>query len=216
MSLCALTAAQALFFRLGLPSPFEWDTSKQQQRKSLKELAFILYGASTSVGLYAAQLVRFGCEKHGVPLKFIGTASSKHFATLEKQPYGYDVLVDYRETDWPEQIRKAAGSDGLEYGINCISEGALGAHSVSTNFSPYDFGIIDAVARELRPGIVRAGKEPAFERWGIVAELYQLNVYSGPSGIFKSHVDTPSGRTHFGSLVIALPTKFQGNTLTTP
>jgi hypothetical protein len=49
--------------------------------------------------------------------------------------------------------------------------GALGAHSVSTNFSPYDFGIIDAAARELRPGIVRAGKEPAFERWGIVAEL---------------------------------------------
>ncbi|KAK3356464.1 hypothetical protein B0T25DRAFT_419136, partial [Lasiosphaeria hispida] len=47
----------------------------------------------------------------------------------------------------------------------------------------------------------------------IVAELYQLNVYSGLSGIFKSHVDTPRGRTHFGSLVIALPTKFQGGQL---
>ncbi|KAH8768370.1 hypothetical protein F5883DRAFT_554459 [Diaporthe sp. PMI_573] len=88
--------------------------------------------------------------------------------------------------------------------------GAIGAHSVSTNFNPYDFGIIDAVTRELLPGIVRAGKEPAVERWGIIAELYQLNIYSGPSGMFKSHVDTPRGRTHFGSLVVVLPTEFQG------
>lgn len=94
--------------------------------------------------------------------------------------------------------------------------GALGAHYVSTNFNLYDFGVIDAVARELLPGIVRAGKAPAVERWGIVAELYQLNIYSGPSGMFKSHVDTPRGRTHFGSLVIVLPTNFDGRTLTQP
>lgn len=104
------------------------------------------------------------------------------------------------------------GLDGKNvFDENVRKAGALGEHSVSTNFNPYDFGIIDAVARELHPGIVRAGKQPAVERWGIVAEFYQLNVYSGPSGMFKSHVDTPRGRTHFGSLVIVLPTKFQGN-----
>ncbi|KAF9778832.1 hypothetical protein IL306_002889 [Fusarium sp. DS 682] len=92
--------------------------------------------------------------------------------------------------------------------------GALAADSISTNFNPYDFGIVDAVARELLPGLVRAGKQPAVERGGIVAELYQLNVYSGPSGMFKSHVDTPRGRTHFGSLVVVLPTEFQGSNLT--
>lgn len=89
----------------------------------------------------------------------------------------------------------------------------LAADSFSTNFNPYDFEIVDAVAQELLPGIVRAGKQPAVERWGVVAELYKLNVYSAPSGMFKPHVDTPRGRTHFGSLVVVLPTDFEGSVL---
>jgi hypothetical protein len=60
------------------------------------------------------------------------------------------------------------------------------------------------------------------EHWGVVAELYKLNVsfvptnvlsngadvwkiYSGPSGRFRKHVDTPRGATQFGSLVVCLP-----------
>ncbi|KAH7133790.1 hypothetical protein EDB81DRAFT_887600 [Dactylonectria macrodidyma] len=92
--------------------------------------------------------------------------------------------------------------------------GALGADSISTKFHPYDFGIVDTVARELLPGLVTAGKQLPVERWGIVAELYQLNPYSAPSGMFKPHVDTPRGRTHFGSLVVVLPTEIKGNILT--
>ena len=38
----------------------------------------------------------------------------------------------------------------------------------------------------------------------IEAQLYKLNVY-GPSGHFKSHVDTPRGGAMFGSLVVCLP-----------
>ncbi|ERF68495.1 hypothetical protein EPUS_05634 [Endocarpon pusillum Z07020] len=102
------------------------------------------------------------------------------------------------ENIFDEKIRKA---------------GVLDAASFSTNFNPYDFGIVDAVAQELLPGLARAGKQPAVERWGVVAELYKLNVYSAPSGMFKPHVDTPRGRTHFGSLVVALPTDFQGGQL---
>jgi hypothetical protein len=94
--------------------------------------------------------------------------------------------------------------------------GALDAAFFSTNFNPYDFGIVDAVAQELLPGIARAGKQPAVERCGVVAELYKLNVYSAPSGMFKPHVDTPRGRTHFGSLVVVLPTEFQGSLLNNP
>lgn len=105
------------------------------------------------------------------------------------------------ENVFDEKIRKA---------------GALAADFFSTNFNPYDFGIVDAVAQELLPGIVRAGKQPAVERWGVVAELYKLNVYSAPSGMFKPHVDTPRGRTHFGSLVVVLPTDFQGSILANP
>ncbi|KAI4722346.1 hypothetical protein E4T48_01286 [Aureobasidium sp. EXF-10727] len=41
---------------------------------------------------------------------------------------------------------------------------------------------------------------------GIRAELYKLNVYSGPS----AHVDTPRSETQIGSLVVCLPSEFEG------
>jgi hypothetical protein len=37
-----------------------------------------------------------------------------------------------------------------------------------------------------------------------------INVYSGPSEMFRSHIDTLRGRTQFGSHVVCLPTKFNG------
>lgn len=48
---------------------------------------------------------------------------------------------------------------------------------------------------------------------GIRAELYKLNIYSGPSGKFKAHVDTPRSETQVGSLVVCLPCAFEGGTL---
>ena len=47
------------------------------------------------------------------------------------------------------------------------------------------------------------------------AELYKLNIYSGPGGHFKSHVDTPRSSEMFGSLVVCLPTQFTGGELVT-
>lgn len=60
-SLCGLTAAQALFFRMGLRAPFDW-LEKSAMNAGLDELAsktaaslsFFIYEVSTSVGLYAA------------------------------------------------------------------------------------------------------------------------------------------------------------------
>lgn len=48
---------------------------------------------------------------------------------------------------------------------------------------------------------------------GIRAELYKLNIYSGLSGKFKAHVDTPRSETHIGSLVVCLPSAFEGGAL---
>ncbi len=48
---------------------------------------------------------------------------------------------------------------------------------------------------------------------GLRAELYKLNVYSGPSGVFKAHVDTPRSDMHIGSLVVCLPVPFEGGAL---
>ena len=132
VSLCGLTAAQALFWRLRMPAPFDWDMGNagrrngEDNRGSLERetgLTFFIYGASTSVGMYAAQLLRLGCERHEVPLRLIGAVGRKHFDMLKGLPYGYDVLVDYRDEDWAEQVRTAAGEDGVEFGLDCISEG---------------------------------------------------------------------------------------------
>jgi len=102
------------------------------------------------------------------------------------------------------------GKDVLDEAVR--KAGKLEAYKFSTNFNPYDYGIVNMVAGELLPGIVRAGNRPAINHCGIVAELYKLNVYSGPSGMFKPHIDTPRGRTQFGSLVVCLPTEFEGTT----
>ncbi|RMY49366.1 hypothetical protein D0864_14733 [Hortaea werneckii] len=48
---------------------------------------------------------------------------------------------------------------------------------------------------------------------GLRAELYKLNVYSGPEGFFKPHVDTPRSASQIGSLVVCLPVEFSGGAL---
>lgn len=108
------------------------------------------------------------------------------------------------------------------------------ASEFSTSFCPYDYGIVDAVAQALLPGIARpdvlTGENSSPEHWGVVAELYKLNVsislilkdftqanilqvYSAPSDKFKPHVDTPRGFTQFGSLVVCLPNPHEGGQL---
>lgn len=59
VSLCGLTAAQAIFYRLGLPSPFKWTDAREAvptgtHTENSGPLRVLIYGASTSVGMYAA------------------------------------------------------------------------------------------------------------------------------------------------------------------
>ena len=49
----------------------------------------------------------------------------------------------------------------------------------------------------------------------IRAQLYKMNIYTGPTGCFKAHVDTPRGGKMFGSLVVCLPSQFTGGALVT-
>jgi len=81
-----------------------------------------------------------------------------------------------------------------------------------TDFCPYKAGIVDVIAQLLVPEITgeaggRGGKGRAR---GVEAELYMLNIYSGPGGFFRPHVDTPRRGEQFGSLVVCLPVRFQG------
>ena len=59
----------------------------------------------------------------------------------------------------------------------------LDAHQFSTNFNPYDVGIVDAISQVLLPGIAKRfpdGKAAFGDSSGVVAELYTLNVSLEP------------------------------------
>ncbi|KAK3896757.1 hypothetical protein C8A05DRAFT_20335 [Staphylotrichum tortipilum] len=86
----------------------------------------------------------------------------------------------------------------------------------SSTFNPYELGIVDAIAQTLLPSLRHAKQTRS-----VKAELYKLNasfarssiLYSGPSGKFKTHVDTPRSPSQFGSLVVCLPLEHRGGAL---
>ncbi|KAK4159403.1 hypothetical protein QBC43DRAFT_327208 [Cladorrhinum sp. PSN259] len=78
----------------------------------------------------------------------------------------------------------------------------------STNFCPYTSGIIDTITQVLDPAL---GRDQTLS--SVRAELYKLNVYQGPSGHFRAHVDTPRSPSQFGSLVVCLPIPHSGGSL---
>ena len=139
LNLCGLTAAQALFFRMGLEVPFNWLETpaltaglEELREKPPSTLSFFIYGASTSVGLYAAQLVRQSAESGGRTIRLFGTAGPKHFKMLKAEPYGYDGLLDYHDEDWPAKVHSLANGTGVDYAYDCISEGCTVSKTADT------------------------------------------------------------------------------------
>lgn len=148
VSLCGLTAAQALFFRMGLEAPFHWAMKepataaappKPEEKHSIQKpprsrtVSFFIYGASTSVGLYAAQLVRRSAESSGISIVLFGASSQKQFRMLQAEPYGYDGLVDYHDADWAAKVRGLThAGTGVDYAYDCISEGWTVSKTAST------------------------------------------------------------------------------------
>lgn len=136
VSLVALTAAQGIWYRLGLAAPFVYDRDAallenlewgyQRDPTIIGESGvtnFFIYGASTSVGLYAAQFIRLSAKTSGRNVRLFGAASKSRWDMLKAQPYGYDQLVDYRDQKWPEQIHALTDNAGIDYAYDCISEG---------------------------------------------------------------------------------------------
>ncbi|KAM0354849.1 hypothetical protein ACHAPU_000677 [Fusarium lateritium] len=121
ISMFGLTAAQAIYSRLGLPSPFSANPSTQSERESESTNIFI-YGSSTSVGLYAAQLARIAENTSGKLVRLVGAANSSKHEMLRNEPYRYDVLVDYRDADWVTKVKAATNGKGIDLALDCISE----------------------------------------------------------------------------------------------
>lgn len=143
VSMCGLAAAQGLFFRLGLDAPFQWDDDSEEavlrrvedegrgggggggngreERGADDQFSFFVSGASTSVGMYVAQLVRRSAERGGRRVRLIGSASPERWDMLRAEPYLYDHIVDYRDATWPEKVRQASGG-GVHFAYDAISE----------------------------------------------------------------------------------------------
>lgn len=125
ITLGATTTAQGVFYRLGMSCPW-WRTDNPPSNSPAAEtpITVFIYGASTSIGLYAAQLVRLSSTVSGTPIRILGAASTRHHALLNGAPYDYDGLVDYRDTDWTARVRGLTpGARGVDFAVDCISEG---------------------------------------------------------------------------------------------
>lgn len=71
--------------------------------------------------------------------------------------------------------------------------GKLDSEQFSTNFNPYDYGIIAAISQILLPSITRPETNStnlSRDHWGVLAELYKLNVCR----IIKSRNTFANGR----------------------
>ncbi|KAH8589151.1 hypothetical protein B0O99DRAFT_637364 [Bisporella sp. PMI_857] len=125
ISMCGLTAAQGVFERLQLPCPFHQTGNFDWLNLAKGETVnFFIYGATSSLGLFAAQLVRLAEQTSGIKIRLIGAASASKHAMLRETPYRYDLLVDYRDTDWPRKVREAAGArGGVQYALDAFSQG---------------------------------------------------------------------------------------------
>jgi NADPH:quinone reductase-like Zn-dependent oxidoreductase len=141
VSLVALTAAQGIWYRMGLTAPFPYDRDavmkenpnwKQSVDDGSETINALIYSASTSVGLYAAQMARISAQASGKKIKLFGTASKSRWDFLKAKPYLYDHLVDYRDEDWAQQIKELSDGEGIHYAYDALSEGESVARVAST------------------------------------------------------------------------------------
>lgn len=130
--MCGLTAAQGLFYRMGFPCPFYGTPTFGGVEEPVNVL---IYGATTNVGLFAAQLVRIAEKTAGKKVRLIGAASASKHTSLKKAPYQYDILVDYRDDNWPERVHEATDESGVSYAIDAVSVGST-VGMVESTLSP--------------------------------------------------------------------------------
>jgi len=174
VSLTALTAAQGLFYRLGLPAPFSYDKPQTSDSTTLPKgmdgpLTVFIYGASTSVGLNAAQLLQLSAKAHSIQLRLIGAASPARHAMLSAAPYNFTNLVDYRDATWPAQVRTLTNDTGVDVAYDCISEGPSVATVASTLTSTGKIAVVRS----------RAGKAWAAEPGALPTEPVYGAVWEG-------------------------------------
>ncbi|KAF9771370.1 hypothetical protein IL306_010997 [Fusarium sp. DS 682] len=104
ISLAFATASQAMYRYLALPEPYQPNNDR---------VDFLVYGASTSVGLYAVQLGKLS------GIRVIAVASSKNHDLLKR--LGAEVTLDYHDEDWAERVKEITGGK-LRYALDTIAD----------------------------------------------------------------------------------------------
>lgn len=97
-----------------------------------RPLNILIYGSSTSLGLYCAQLVKHAFKSGSQEIYLIGVASTANHTLLRKAPYCYDFLVDYQDLQWTKRVQQALGYHGVDYALDCISVGSSVSDTEST------------------------------------------------------------------------------------
>ncbi|KAM5359931.1 hypothetical protein ACJA88_015000 [Fusarium oxysporum] len=93
ISMCGLTAAQGVFSRLQLPCPFaETEGFNRLGLKSGEPVNVLINGATASLGLFAAQLVRLSEKYSGSRINLIGVATKKLTANTGGVHYAVDAV----------------------------------------------------------------------------------------------------------------------------
>ncbi|KAK5170556.1 uncharacterized protein LTR77_005144 [Saxophila tyrrhenica] len=187
VSLVALTAAQGLYYRLGLEAPFAWDKKNMlaehpelephhtEYADKSKPINVFIYSASTAVGLYGAQLARLSAKASGWTIKLFGAASKARWDMLKAEPYSYDQLVDYRDSDWSEQIINLSKGARMDYVYDCISEDSTVEQAASTLASNGKMAIV----RSRDAGAWTSGPLPVEPMYGAVWEGLGADVHYG-------------------------------------
>ncbi|KAF4446288.1 fusarubin cluster-oxidoreductase [Fusarium austroafricanum] len=109
----ALTAACALYARLGLPAPWLPVTDSQK-------IPLVIWGASSAVGSYAVQLAQ---RSNIHPLICIAGRAQEHVEKLIDRSKG-DTVVDYRKRreEAAQEIKERLKGAKLEYAFDAVSE----------------------------------------------------------------------------------------------
>jgi hypothetical protein len=74
-----------MFYRLGMAAPFA-DTASEPAA-SRESFTVLIYGGSTSIALYAAQMVRLSDRFSGKKTTLVGVAGAGKHGVLKAAPY---------------------------------------------------------------------------------------------------------------------------------
>ncbi|GKT63483.1 zinc-binding dehydrogenase [Colletotrichum tofieldiae] len=169
-----ITVFHAATADLGLELP--WPRPEGWEPKQ-KDDAVLVWGAASSVGVYAVQVLRYWGYRN-----VLAVASEKHHAYLRE--IGAKATFSYRDADVVEKILKFVGREGVPLVLDCIG-------SVQGTLRP-----LTKIARKgtkvaiMLPVIVRDATDD-------VEPEYEMDVNRALVGEWAEGVELRGVRTHF-------------------